>query len=611
MAEGTGRSELTDVVCAMYPDVPRMIRLSNRLDEDRPVILCEYSHAMGNSNGNLHLYWRAIWDPSLPRLQGACIWDYVDQGLRIPDSRSSGGYYFGYGGDFGDTVNDAQFCINGMFTPDREPHPAVAEIKYLQQPVFFFSTTDAAGSAVRVLVTGDSKPSVVLKARNRYSFCNLSHLGWSWDLVSNRSDQPIRSGHFEIRDEAQEEEEVVINLESVVSRVRKLEKTKPRFGNVFFLNLRGYLRCENSWADIGHVLVRQQFEIIFDFEELWTPVPSPTRQARKLRIKATSDDDVIQIFRVSESESGPFAVIDKQSGALIQYSPKGRNLLSKGILPNFVRAATDNDKGGLELVLAFFMLPSSLQSIVGLVRGLKDFSNFSRWQMAGLDYPPKITCVRTRITDSGENEAIGIVALCTVTSQRSEKELFHVKLHYVIFPDGRICITHHVSPRPFLKKATSSLPRVGMNMQLDASLCNISYYGRGPNENYPDRKSGSEMGVYNTTPTEMAYNKYIVPGENGSRSDCEHCAFRSDDGDGFVVVQRTPDGNLSSFSCSALLHSITELHEASHTCDLEPRENGEHPVHVNIDHELMGVGGDNRYVHRRTPSLLSINTTSF
>lgn len=75
MAEGTGRSELTDVICTMYPDVPRTIRLASRHDEDRPVVLCEYSHAMGNSNGNLHLYWKAFWDDELPRLQGGCIWD--------------------------------------------------------------------------------------------------------------------------------------------------------------------------------------------------------------------------------------------------------------------------------------------------------------------------------------------------------------------------------------------------------------------------------------------------------------------------------------------------------------------------------------------------------
>ena len=112
LVEGTGRTELTDVVCTMYPNLPRTLRLAQRPDEDRPVILCEYSHAMGNSNGNLHYYWDAIWDRKIPRLQGGCIWDFIDQGLRVPDTKNGDGYYFAYGGDFGDTINDAQFCIN-------------------------------------------------------------------------------------------------------------------------------------------------------------------------------------------------------------------------------------------------------------------------------------------------------------------------------------------------------------------------------------------------------------------------------------------------------------------------------------------------------------------
>jgi beta-galactosidase len=111
VAEGTGRTELTDVICTMYPDVPRMLRLATRPDEDRPVILCEYSHAMGNSNGNLHLYWKEFWNPSVPRLQGGFIWDMIDQGLRQTNAKT-GREYFAYGGDFGDTINDLQFCIN-------------------------------------------------------------------------------------------------------------------------------------------------------------------------------------------------------------------------------------------------------------------------------------------------------------------------------------------------------------------------------------------------------------------------------------------------------------------------------------------------------------------
>lgn len=109
-AEGVGRTELTDIVCPMYPDVNRTVKMAERNDEDRPVILCEYSHSMNNSNGNLHLYWESFWNPDYPRLQGGFIWDMIDQGLR--KRAKDGREYYAYGGDFGDEINDRQFCIN-------------------------------------------------------------------------------------------------------------------------------------------------------------------------------------------------------------------------------------------------------------------------------------------------------------------------------------------------------------------------------------------------------------------------------------------------------------------------------------------------------------------
>jgi beta-galactosidase len=95
----------------MYPDVAKTLLMGERGDEDRPVILCEYSHSMGNSNGNLHLYWEQFWNKAKPRLQGGFIWDMIDQGLRKKDERT-GRDYFAYGGDFGETTHDRQFCIN-------------------------------------------------------------------------------------------------------------------------------------------------------------------------------------------------------------------------------------------------------------------------------------------------------------------------------------------------------------------------------------------------------------------------------------------------------------------------------------------------------------------
>jgi Beta galactosidase small chain len=110
-------------------------------------------------------------------------------------------------------------------------------------------------------------------------------------------------------------------------------------------------------------------------------------------------------------------------------------------------------------------------------------------------------------------------------------------------------------------------------------------------QNYPDRKAAAEMGFYETTSSCVGYT-YIVPSENGSRSDCRWVAFRGVDGAGICIASERSDG----FSFSSLLHSASELNAAAHTCDLETRKDGEHPIHCSIDHRLMGLGGDTRQV---------------
>ena len=113
----------------------------------------------------------------------------------------------------------------------------------------------------------------------------------------------------------------------------------------------------------------------------------------------------------------------------------------------------------------------------------------------------------------------------------------------------------------------------------------VSYYGKGPQENYPDRKEASQVGQYNTSPEKMGFLDYIVPGENGSRSECDWIAFRHPDtGTGLLITKEE-----KSFSCSALHYTASELDQASHTYDLPQREDGKDPIFVNIDHQLMGT----------------------
>ena len=183
---------------------------------------------------------------------------------------------------------------------------------------------------------------------------------------------------------------------------------------------------------------------------------------------------------------------------------------------------------------------------------------------------------------------------CGIERHGSSDELFRQNIHYMVYSDGRIHMKNHVIPRTSIHKIPS-LPRVGLSLKLDSSLFNVQYYGRGPHENYPDRKAGSEMGVWSTTTKENDF-QYIVPGENGSKSDCQWVAFRVRIGNGICVVSSSEQngGAPAEVSFSASLYSQEEFHFATLTCNLPIRAKGDFPVHVNIDHKMMGVGGDVR-----------------
>ena len=170
---GTNRDN--DLADPMYPAVEEVIRYALEGRDPRPMILCEYSHAMGNSNGGLKEYWEAFWQ--YKGLQGGFIWDWVDQGLRKVDEK--GNAYWAYGGDFGETIHDFDFCNNGMVWPDRRPHPAMYEFKKLVQPV-------------RMRPLGEGHYEIV----NRHDFSSLAAYALEWKIESDGG--PTHSGCMEV-----------------------------------------------------------------------------------------------------------------------------------------------------------------------------------------------------------------------------------------------------------------------------------------------------------------------------------------------------------------------------------------------------------------------------
>ena len=286
----SGGRAATDVVCPMYADVGVIESwAAARTDDPRPLILCEYSHAMGNSNGGLSDYFAAF--ERHDALQGGFIWEWVDHGIRQVDA--DGREYWAYGGDFGDVPNDANFCADGLVWPDRTPHPALHELKFLAQPV---RVTPSPGGRFRI--------------ENRHFYVSLDQYRGEWELTGDGRRRKggrlpaLRAGPGETMD-------VQLDL--------------PPGDGERFVTFRFFLRKATEWAPAGH-------------EVAWQQVPLRGRRARprKARPVAASCNGVLEAGAAR-------ARIDLDTGLLTELGVDGRNLIVVGPQLQLWRAPTDND----------------------------------------------------------------------------------------------------------------------------------------------------------------------------------------------------------------------------------------------------------------------------
>ena len=313
--------EVNEFISAMYASIDQVIKLGNDeslelkgIDlelkdyQDKPVILCEYAHAMGNGPGELKEYWDAFY--KYDRLQGGFVWDYIDQGLREVDE--NGREWFAYGGDYGDIPNDANFNINGLVFPDRTPSPGLVEYKKILEPV---------------LVEEENLENQKIRITNRYDFINLDHLLLSWSLT--RDGSVIQSGSMEIPE--------VKPGESTTLRIPYQNLEQPIAGADYLLNVRFSLKNDTSWEEKGYEVAWGQFELPFD-------VPVKTA-----RLKSSSDIEYREEDNYLEVMGGNFNIIfDKIYGKITSWKYQGLDLIKQGPVMNFWRAPIDNDQVYIE-----------------------------------------------------------------------------------------------------------------------------------------------------------------------------------------------------------------------------------------------------------------------
>ncbi len=292
---------LNAIVNPMYPRWENMLQYTRDKRMDRPVIPCEYAHAMGNSSGSLCDYWELFWNE--PGIQGGFIWDWVDQGLWTKDE--NGAEYLGYGGDFGETIHDFDFCCNGMISSDREPHPAMYEFRHLAQPV-----------KVKLLNLKKFRFEIF----NRRNFTSLSDLAGIWELQLNG--KTIQKGKLllAVAPGAVQQFELPIKFFRIAATDR------------IFINFRFIQKKATHYADAGWVLADDQFDVTGAFKI--KPVAAQAQKDSVPQVAETSQGWKISVGKI-------MLKLTKSGDGFIAY--QGKTILASLPECNIFRACTDND----------------------------------------------------------------------------------------------------------------------------------------------------------------------------------------------------------------------------------------------------------------------------
>lgn len=516
---GGANTAATDIICPMYsrvdqdqpfPAVPKWsIKKWLALPgEERPLILCEYAHAMGNSLGSFSEYWDAF--RQYPRLQGGFIWDWVDQGITKLDE--DGKPYWGYGGDFGDTINDRQFCINGLMFPDRVPHPAVFEAKKCQQ--FYQFELEQNSRELQLKVTSERL------------FTDTKGEALYWSVTENG--KVIHSGDIELNIAAEKDQEITLNLD-----------IEAKAGALYFYNIDVKLTQDTPWAEKGHIVASEQFQLenIAGLEE---PDLEPSRRPN---YNETMSEWVIQgqNYRLA---------FNKQSGNLSSIMLQSHELLYAPMQHNFYRAPLDNDIGTSE---ADFVDPNAW---------------ITKWSNSGL-WDLDARCLNITLEPLSDSVLVNVQQGFYV--QDDLKIL--TKSTYQIDYEGKIKCDFKITRSTDLP----SLPRVGIELALNDKSDSVTWLGRGPHENYPDRKQSAHINRY-TLPIKKMYTPYIFPSENGLRCDTQEVS----------LAKISAKGN---FHFALSKYNQKNLTEARHTNEL----NKDDCLYLRIDGYHMGIGGDDSW----------------
>ena len=480
--EQAGKNGKTDIYCPMYLGYKGSEEYSQNEEYQKPLIQCEYAHAMGNSEGGFKEYWDLI--RKYPKYQGGFIWDFVDQSIRW--TGKNGQMIYAYGGDFNRfDASDQNFCDNGLISPDRVPNPHMYEVGYFYQNIWT-SPVDIKNGEISIF--------------NEYFFRDLSAYYLEWELL--KGGKVMRSGRVED-----------LNVAPQQSIQIKLPIGKTCQCTEWLLNVSYKLKNTEGLLDAGHTVSKQQLVV--------NPYKNPSME---LKNRSMSNLDILEPTLVENDmrylivNGERFRIeFDKMNGYLSKYQVNGLDLMKEGsyLKPNFWRAPIDNDFGAR-----------------------------LNWRYA-IWKNPTIKLVSLQQRTEGQQ---AIIEAEYEMKEASAK----LNLTYIINNEGAIKVTQKMTSDKNAK--VPNLFRFGMQMQMPKSFDKVEYYGRGPVENYIDRKANADLGIYRQSVAEQFY-PYIRPQETGTKSDIRWWKTLNMTGRGIQVIASKP------FSASALHYTIESLDE--------------------------------------------------
>ena len=501
--EQAGQNGKTDIFCPMYYDYGGCDKYSQG-DNPRPLIQCEYAHAMGNSMGGFKEYWDMV--RKYPKYQGGFIWDFVDQGLRVKNKQ--GKTIYAYGGDFGRyPTSDHNFNCNGIINPDRKPNPHANEVRYYYQNIWATAKDLKAGE---------------VEVYNENFFKSLDDVELQWTLESEG--KVLANGRNALDIPAQQKRVVKLDGYSLPADVK---------GEVV-LNLDFVLKKAEPMLDAGYAVAREQFVVnpyTFPTMESVLAVTSGEYDTRKVEKEE-------KVAWVTLSAGNTSVTFNHWNGWIDYLDVDGKPMLEEGyaITPDFWRAPTDNDYGA------------------GTQRKLHAWKN------------PEMKMKSFKVVENEGKAEKGVEVVYDMPSVEAT-----LTMTYTLTPAGELVVNEAMTVNKDAKHKPE-LMRYGMQLVMPKAYNMLTYYGKGPGENYIDRNNGDRLGVYDAKVADQ-YWGYVRPQESGNKTEVRYWQGKDENGKGLEFYSFAP------MECSTLNYLASDLDDGwdknahqSHSGDLTPRD---------------------------------------